>query len=76
MDYDLDYIDLTGKNSVALNNPFGPKALPMIDNQGKKAALVLGLAPSAITLALPSRSTGFQVIATYLFLLGTAAGSS
>ena len=29
MDYDLDYIDLEEKTLQPLDNPFGPKVLPM-----------------------------------------------
>ena len=29
MDYDLGYIDLEEKSLQPLNNPFGPKVLPM-----------------------------------------------
>jgi len=47
---------------------------PLIDNEGKKVALVLGLALSALALSLLPRSTGFHGIATYLFLLGTGGG--
>jgi fucose permease len=35
---------------------------PLIDNEGKKVALVLGLALSAVALFLLPRSTGFSTI--------------
>ena len=47
---------------------------PLIDNQGKKAALVLGLALSALALSALPRATGFRSVAAYLFLLGTGGG--
>jgi fucose permease len=47
---------------------------PLIDYQGKKAGLVLGLALSALAMALLPRSNGFRSIATHLFLLGTGGG--
>jgi fucose permease len=47
---------------------------PMIDNEGKKAGLVLGLSLVAITLFLLPKSRGFGHIATYLFLLGVGGG--
>ena len=47
---------------------------PLIDNEGKKIALVLGLTLSALALSLLPRSSGFHSIATYLFLLGTGGG--
>jgi fucose permease len=47
---------------------------PLIDNEGKKAGLVLGLALSALAVALLPRSNGFRSIAAHLFLLGTGGG--
>ena len=47
---------------------------PLIDNEGKKVALVLGLAFSAVALFLLPRSTGFSSIASYLFVLGCGGG--
>src|SRR5580698_10487852 len=47
---------------------------PLIDYQGKKTGLVLGLALSALAVALLPRSNGFWAIASYLFLLGTGGG--
>jgi fucose permease len=47
---------------------------PLIDYQGKKTGLVLGLALSALAVALLPRSNGFRAIASYLFLLGTGGG--
>jgi MFS transporter, FHS family, glucose/mannose:H+ symporter len=47
---------------------------PLIDYEGKKAGLVLGLALSALAVALLPRSNGFRTIASHLFLLGTGGG--
>ena len=47
---------------------------PLIDTQGKKTGLVLGLAVITIALFLLPRSTGFTSIALYLFLLGLGGG--
>src|SRR5450631_4479391 len=47
---------------------------PLIDNEGKKVGLVLGLALITIALFLLPRSTGFNSIASYLFLLGFGGG--
>ena len=47
---------------------------PLIDNQGKKTGLVLGLGVITVALALLPRSTGFGSIATYLLLLGLGGG--
>src|SRR5580704_16374970 len=47
---------------------------PLIDYEGKKTGLVLGLALSALAVALLPRSNGFRAIASYLFLLGTGGG--
>jgi fucose permease len=46
----------------------------LIDYEGKKAGLVLGLTLSALAVALLPRSGGFRAIASYLFLLGTGGG--
>jgi MFS transporter, FHS family, glucose/mannose:H+ symporter len=47
---------------------------PVVDNQGKKVALVLGLALISIALLLLPRSRGFRSIAFLLFLLGMGGG--
>jgi fucose permease len=47
---------------------------PLIDNQGKKVGMVLGLALITLALVLLPRSSGFASIATYLFLLGIGGG--
>src|SRR5580700_2058994 len=47
---------------------------PLIDYEGKKIGLVLGLALSGLAVALLPRSNGFRAIASYLFLLGTGGG--
>jgi fucose permease len=47
---------------------------PLIDNEGKKTGLVLGLALSALAVALLPRSNGFRSTALHLFLLGTGGG--
>jgi fucose permease len=47
---------------------------PLIDYEGKKVGLVLGLALSALAVALLPRSNGFRSIATHLFLLGIGGG--
>src|SRR5438477_11221911 len=47
---------------------------PLIDNQGKKVGLVLGLGLITIALFLLPKSTGFTSIAAYLFLLGFGGG--
>jgi fucose permease len=47
---------------------------PLIDYEGKKTGLVLGLALSALAVALLPRSKGFPSIATHLFLLGIGGG--
>jgi fucose permease len=46
----------------------------LIDYEGKKVGLVLGLALSALAVALLPRSKGFRPIASYLFLLGIGGG--
>jgi fucose permease len=47
---------------------------PLIDYEGKKTGLVLGLSLSALAVALLPRSHGFRAIAWRLFLLGTGGG--
>lgn len=47
---------------------------PLIDYEGKKVGLVLGLTLSALAVALLPRSNGFRSIASHLFLLGTGGG--
>jgi fucose permease len=47
---------------------------PLIDNQGKKIGMVLGLSLITIALALLPRANGFGTTATYLFLLGIGGG--
>src|SRR5579883_212404 len=47
---------------------------PLIDNEGKKAGLVLGLAIITIGLVLLPRSRGFGPIASDLLLLGLGGG--
>ncbi|MGD0436561.1 MAG: MFS transporter [Bryobacteraceae bacterium] len=47
---------------------------PLIDNEGKKTGLVLGLAVTSLALFLLPRSTGFARIATNLLLLGLGSG--
>jgi fucose permease len=47
---------------------------PLIDYEGKKVGLVLGLALSSLAVALLPRSKGFRTIASHLFLLGTGGG--
>jgi MFS transporter, FHS family, glucose/mannose:H+ symporter len=47
---------------------------PLIDYEGKKVGLVLGLSLSALAVALLPRSNGFRAIVLYLFLLGTGGG--
>ncbi|MGD0298080.1 MAG: MFS transporter [Bryobacteraceae bacterium] len=47
---------------------------PLIDNQGKKIGMLLGLSLITIALALLPRATGFSSTATYLFLLGIGGG--
>jgi fucose permease len=46
----------------------------LIDNQGKKIGMVLGLSLITIALALLPRANGFGTTATYLFLLGIGGG--
>jgi fucose permease len=47
---------------------------PLVDYEGKKIGLVLGLALSGLAVALLPRSKGFRGVTTYLFLLGTGGG--
>ena len=47
---------------------------PLIDNEGKKVGLVLGLSLIALALFLLPQSKGFGSIAAYLFLLGLGGG--
>ena len=47
---------------------------PLIDNEGKKFGMVLGLAIITLALFLLPRSNGFGTIASYLFLLGLGGG--
>ncbi|PYT15905.1 MAG: hypothetical protein DMG59_12230 [Acidobacteria bacterium] len=47
---------------------------PLIDNEGKKAGLVLGLALITLALFLLPKSTGFGSVSAYLFLLGLGGG--
>ena len=47
---------------------------PLIDNEGKKAGLVLGLALVTIALFLLPKSPGYGSIMLYLFLLGLGGG--
>src|SRR5580693_3183776 len=47
---------------------------PLIDYEGKKTGLVLGLTLAALAVTLLPRSNGFRAIAAHLFLLGTGGG--
>jgi len=47
---------------------------PLIDNEGKKIGLVLGLALITVALFLLPQSKGFRSIMLYLFLLGLGGG--
>src|SRR5579884_157270 len=47
---------------------------PLIDQSGKKVALVVGLALISLALFLLPRSTGFGTVAAYLFMLGIGGG--
>src|SRR5450755_2209694 len=47
---------------------------PLIDNQGKKVGMLLGLSLITIALALLPRANGFGTTASYLFLLGIGGG--
>jgi fucose permease len=46
----------------------------LIDYEGKKVGLVLGLSLSALAVALLPRASGLRAIASYLFLLGVGGG--
>jgi fucose permease len=46
----------------------------LIDYEGQKVGLVLGLALSALAVALLPRSSGLPSVASYLFLLGSGGG--
>jgi fucose permease len=48
---------------------------PLLDNEGKKVGLVLGLAFISIALLALPRSPGFRSIAVLLFLLGVGGGT-
>src|SRR5271165_3784832 len=48
---------------------------PLIDYEGKKVGLVLGMALIVLATLLLPRSNGFRSIATHLFLLGTGGGA-
>src|SRR5215471_16028228 len=43
---------------------------PLIDNEGKKLGMILGLALITVALALLPRSSGYSTTSTYLLLLG------
>jgi fucose permease len=47
---------------------------PLIDNEGKKAGLVLGLALITVALFALPQSKGFRSVSIYLFLLGLGGG--
>jgi fucose permease len=47
---------------------------PLLDNEGKKLGLILGLAFISIALSALPRSTGFRSILALLFLLGVGGG--
>ena len=47
---------------------------PLIDNEGKKVGMLLGLFLITLALVLLPRSNGFGSIASYLFLLGIGGG--
>src|ERR1700687_5688445 len=47
---------------------------PLIDNEGKKVGMLLGLALITLALVLLPKSTGYTSIAAYLFLLGIGGG--
>ncbi len=47
---------------------------PLIDNEGKKVGLVLGLALITLALFLLPKSKGFGQVAMFLFLLGLGGG--
>src|SRR5580704_17962131 len=47
---------------------------PLLDNEGKKAGLILGLALIAIALYALPRSPGYRAIIVLLFMLGVGGG--
>ena len=47
---------------------------PLIDNEGKKVGMILGLALITLALALLPRANGYGTTATYLLLLGLGGG--
>jgi len=47
---------------------------PLIDNEGKKVGMLLGLALITLALVLLPKSSGYSTIAAYLFLLGIGGG--
>lgn len=47
---------------------------PLLDNEGKKAGLVLGLALISLALAALPRSGGYATLAALLFVLGIGGG--
>ena len=48
---------------------------PLVDSQGVKVGMIIGLVVICAALALLPRSTGFGQIAAYLFLLGLGGGT-
>ncbi len=48
---------------------------PLVDSQGVKTGMIIGLVVICAALALLPRSTGFGQIAAYLFLLGLGGGT-
>jgi fucose permease len=48
---------------------------PLVDSQGVKVGMIIGLVVICAALALLPRSTGFVQIAAYLFLLGLGGGT-
>ena len=47
---------------------------PLLDNEGKKAGLILGLALIAVALYALPRSPGYRAIIVLLFMLGVGGG--
>jgi fucose permease len=47
---------------------------PLIDNEGKKAGLILGLALIAVSLSALARARGYRAIVALLFVLGLGGG--
>ncbi len=47
---------------------------PLVDTQGKKVGMVLGLAAITLALFLLPKSTGFGSVMLYMFLLGLGGG--